>query len=253
VVDSDDGTVGLNYWWVSELGLRESARLRLGGILGQGEAGVFWLSPGQKRNEIALPPALKARLRVKDGDERNFTLASTEGGAGPWPLLLALPLAYGAMQPHGQVLATGAIEPVAATCEPRIIQTEKIVEKPVTQIVEREICTVYFDFDKSSLNENAKRALATVDGKAREQGALIGVVGHTDTKGTVPYNQTLSQERAESAAKSLEAHGISVSKIEGRGESDLAVMTPDETREARNRRTVITVDPPELARQIPTQ
>ena len=257
VLDSDEGTVGLNFWWVSELGLQESARLRVGGLFGQGESGVFWVNPALKRNEIALPLALRERLRAEEGTERKFTLGSSEGGAGPWPVLVALPLAYAVMSTPGDGLATASIEPAATQCTPKVVETEKIiekvVEKPVPQIVDREICTVYFDFDKSALTPAARKAIATVDGKSHEPGVHVTVIGHTDTVGTPGYNQTLSEERAASAAKALEAEGIPVTTTEGRGENDLAVSTPDDTREMRNRRTVITIDPPVLADNIPTQ
>lgn len=258
VVDSDDGTVRLNYWWVSELGLQESAKLRLGGRLGQGEAGVFWLNPGQKRHEIAIPIALKQRLGVDDGTMRSFTVSSTAGGAGPWPVLVALPLAYAMLGATSQTNGSVVLEPQqAAQCTPQVIEKEKIVEKVVERdipkIVDREICTVFFDLDKASLNEAAKHALATVDGKSREPGVHVGVVGHTDTTGSVPYNQTLSEQRAAVTARVLENHGIPVATVEGRGEGDLAVPTPDQTLEPRNRRTVITIDPPVRMTDVPTQ
>ena len=69
----------------------------------------------------------------------------------------------------------------------------------------------------------------------------ITVVGHTDTKGSPAYNQNLSVRRANVVAEALVDMGARRDAIQtsGVGESDLAVQTPDETREAKNRRAVI--------------
>ena len=68
------------------------------------------------------------------------------------------------------------------------------------------------------------------------------IEGHTDTVGDAATNQTLSEQRAAAAASFLEQKfGIDAARLEtvGLGEKDLAVATPDNTPEARNRRVHI--------------
>ena len=69
----------------------------------------------------------------------------------------------------------------------------------------------------------------------------ILVWGYTDTAGPKAYNQRLSERRAETVARYLEGKGVSRSRmqIRGWGETNLAVQTPDNTPEQRNRRVEI--------------
>ncbi|MEW5739956.1 MAG: OmpA family protein [Myxococcota bacterium] len=73
------------------------------------------------------------------------------------------------------------------------------------------------------------------------------VAGHTDTVGGTQYNRGLSLNRARSIAQYFRKKGLSIAVYyEGFGEEALAVGTPDETEEAKNRRAeyLITIDEP---------
>jgi outer membrane protein OmpA-like peptidoglycan-associated protein len=73
------------------------------------------------------------------------------------------------------------------------------------------------------------------------------VIGHTDTVGDAASNRRLSLERARAIAGWFRAKGLSMPiHFSGAGEDALAVSTPDETDEPRNRRAeyIITVSPP---------
>ncbi|MBU8899197.1 OmpA family protein [Corallococcus sp. M34] len=75
------------------------------------------------------------------------------------------------------------------------------------------------------------------------------VVGHTDTVGGADDNRALSLRRARSLAAAFRQRGLRVPVFyEGFGEQSLAVRTPDETAEARNRRAeyIIAVEEPSL-------
>jgi len=71
----------------------------------------------------------------------------------------------------------------------------------------------------------------------------IVVIGHTDTVGTLAFNDRLSLARAERLRESLIALGIPANRIEaaGRGERELLVPTDDNVAEPRNRRVEINV------------
>lgn len=71
----------------------------------------------------------------------------------------------------------------------------------------------------------------------------IWVIGHTDRVGSVPDNDRLSRQRAETVRDFLVRSGIdgSYMAVAGRGEREPAVPTADEVAEERNRRVEINV------------
>jgi outer membrane protein OmpA-like peptidoglycan-associated protein len=106
--------------------------------------------------------------------------------------------------------------------------------------------TVYFDFDSWTLKAEQLTVLDSVIASARNGGQTnITVVGHTDTSGSSDYNQALSVKRANVVVEALVKMGARRAAIHasGVGETDLAVATEDGVKEAKNRRTVITLQP----------
>jgi outer membrane protein OmpA-like peptidoglycan-associated protein len=71
----------------------------------------------------------------------------------------------------------------------------------------------------------------------------IVVIGHTDTVGTLAYNDQLSLARAERMREMMIELGIPAERIQarGRGERELLIPTADDVREPRNRRVEINV------------
>ena len=106
--------------------------------------------------------------------------------------------------------------------------------------------SVYFDFDSWTLKAEQLKVLDNVIATARSGGqANINVVGHTDTSGPSDYNQGLSVRRANVVVEALVQMGARRAALHasGVGETDLAVQTEDGVKEAKNRRTVITLQP----------
>lgn len=92
------------------------------------------------------------------------------------------------------------------------------------------------------------RAKATLDqlGKALTSQQLAAynfkIIGHTDTTGTEAQNQALSSQRADAVKSYLQTKfGVADARLQasGVGEADLAVQTPPNTPERRNRRVEI--------------
>ncbi len=80
----------------------------------------------------------------------------------------------------------------------------------------------FFDFDKSTLKPEGRRALDDLVGKLGSINLeVIIAVGHTDSIGTVAYNQRLSVRRAESVKAYLVSKGVEANRIytEGKGKS----------------------------------
>jgi len=98
---------------------------------------------------------------------------------------------------------------------------------------------VYFDFDKSTLTDSAKRVL---DRKIQIMNAnptlTIQIQGNTDERGSAEYNLALGQQRAASVKRYLVQHGIADARITiiSYGEERPADPGHDETSWSHNRR-----------------
>lgn len=103
---------------------------------------------------------------------------------------------------------------------------------------------VYFEWDRSNLNQAALETIDAAVNRARQCNVSgVVVVGHTDTSGSPTYNQGLSERRASVVRDALVARGIGAGAIttQARGETDLARATRDGVREPLNRRTAVTI------------
>ena len=103
---------------------------------------------------------------------------------------------------------------------------------------------LYFLQGKDELTAESKKEVENMLTElAKRPAAEISVIGHTDTVGSVEFNDKLSLQRASRARQLLIDRGIppvSIS-IAGRGERELLVATPDDTHEPRNRRVEVDV------------
>lgn len=104
---------------------------------------------------------------------------------------------------------------------------------------------VEFPTDSAELTPQARETLDQLGHALTSQDLAsyrFRIEGHTDTVGSSALNQTLSQRRADAVAAYLEhTFAIPASRLEtiGRGEEGLAVPTPPQTPEARNRRVEV--------------
>ncbi len=103
---------------------------------------------------------------------------------------------------------------------------------------------LYFREARDELTPDSRQSLGrVVDELSRRHAPEIVVIGHTDRVGAVPYNDTLSLRRAERVRDELVKVGVAAERIrvEGRGEREPLVATPDEVAEPRNRRVEINI------------
>jgi len=101
---------------------------------------------------------------------------------------------------------------------------------------------VFFDFNKSDLTGAARQVIKAAATTAQTGNFVhLVVTGHTDTVGSAPYNQALSERRAAAVKGELVADGLPGSEITtlGVGKTGLLVPTADGVREAQNRRATI--------------
>ena len=103
---------------------------------------------------------------------------------------------------------------------------------------------LYFLEGKDELTDESKRELENVfaDLKRRPLPDIM-VIGHTDTVGSLDYNDKLSRARADRLREMLMELGIPGERIgaAGRGKRELLVPTEEDVSEPRNRRVEINV------------
>lgn len=106
--------------------------------------------------------------------------------------------------------------------------------------------TAYFGFDEWFLRADALDVIGTAMETARAGGhGEIVLGGHTDTSGRASYNDGLSLRRAEAVKATMIELGAlpDAIRVVAYGETQLAVQTGDNVREALNRRVEIQLVP----------
>jgi OOP family OmpA-OmpF porin len=124
---------------------------------------------------------------------------------------------------------------------------DKCPETPLGTVVDTNGCAimivtlegVHFAFDSSTLTSEAKSILDGAVGKiSRNSSSHFTVEGHTDSKGSDDYNQSLSQRRADTVKNYLVSKGVSASILSAVGKGENSPVASNDTREGRaeNRR-----------------
>lgn len=111
--------------------------------------------------------------------------------------------------------------------------------KPIPKLVESQLQTVYFDFDKFNLRSDAKAALDANYALLTEfADAMVQIEGHCDERGTTEYNMSLGEKRANAARDYLIGLGIADNRLStiSYGEERPAVQGSTEAAWDKNRR-----------------
>ncbi|MFA7279343.1 MAG: OmpA family protein [Sterolibacterium sp.] len=118
------------------------------------------------------------------------------------------------------------------------------VAKPAAQKVTLDADTL-FDFDKAVLRPAGRTALDEFVVKTKDiSPEVIVAVGHADRFGSEPYNQHLSEARAEAVKAYLMSKGIPANRLqtEGRGETQ-PVTKADECKGAKSAKVIACLQP----------
>ena len=103
---------------------------------------------------------------------------------------------------------------------------------------------VYFNFDESGVRDDQQMIMdSIIAASMAEPDRAVHIVGHTDTSGTIDYNQALSERRANTVIGGLIDAGISRGRIssEAVGQTRPLVMTADGVMEQANRVAKVTL------------
>lgn len=151
-------------------------------------------------------------------------LLATIGGA----LLLPAAAMASSQMPHDVVKDTGGNVVTSTNGNCVITQWTGSVDECHGVIrdvhkLSKEQRTVYFDFNKSTLNANEKAkldSLAKIIGASKDVSS-VDIVGYADQIGNSGYNQALSKRRADTVKSFLSSKGLKTRKVrvEAMGES----------------------------------
>ncbi len=116
---------------------------------------------------------------------------------------------------------------------PLMIDTSKAIQSI-------SVDTINFLFDSSELTDEAKQRLIPISEQLKEAiDFTIEIVGHTDSDGSIQYNQKLSEARAQSVLDELQSLGVKGERMSSSGKGELEPVADNSTDEGRskNRRT----------------
>ncbi len=172
-------------------------------------------------------------LGTTEGSFHDQTGASHKASYSDHTVLVGLRFEFGA---HKAEVAQAAPPPPPAPPPQQAPRAE-----PTLAPIQRSYL-VFFDWDRSDITAEAQRVIDQA-AQAAKQGQVprLMVTGHTDTTGSVRYNQALSERRAVAVKAALVRDGIPADGITttGRGKSQPLVPTGDGVREPQNRRAEI--------------
>ncbi len=102
---------------------------------------------------------------------------------------------------------------------------------------EAKLCTIYFAFDRFSVDENARHQLDAIAEAAKRDGIVI--VGYSDYYGSAEYNLTLSDKRAQAVKNYLNRIGSAdTAKIHALGEQ-FAVQSGTKDQVSKDRKVIV--------------
>ncbi len=105
---------------------------------------------------------------------------------------------------------------------------------------------ILFAVDSAALRPDLRRDLQAIAANLqRYPDSLIQVTGHTDSTGSMAYNQSLSERRADSVASVLIESGVSARRVVARGAGQSQPVASNSTASGRsqNRRVEIVIRP----------
>ncbi len=136
---------------------------------------------------------------------------------------------------------------VPAPAEPEVVAVEK---QPAP--AKPELQTVYFEYDRWKLRDEARRALRSNARQlqASPEWGVVTVVGHCDERGSEQYNLALGDRRAAAVKRYLVDLGVPSSRVRtvSFGESHPAVQGEGEAAWSRNRRAELSLGTQQASR-----
>jgi peptidoglycan-associated lipoprotein len=99
--------------------------------------------------------------------------------------------------------------------------------------------TIYFEYDRANLNGEAKKALQTnADWLKQKASTNLQIEGHCDVRGSIEYNLSLGERRAQAVKNYMVSLGIPAKRLSiiSYGKEKLLAKGDSESDHAKNRR-----------------
>ena len=122
--------------------------------------------------------------------------------------------------------------------------TKDLYLEPIEVGLTVRLKNIYFDFNKTTLkSESFVELNKVVDFLEQNPSVEVEIGGHTDSKGTDVYNNTLSQGRSQAVVDYIAKQGIDASRLTAKGYGESKPIDTNDTPEgqANNRRVEFTV------------
>jgi peptidoglycan-associated lipoprotein len=109
---------------------------------------------------------------------------------------------------------------------------------PPSTVTASDLKTVYFALDSYALDDAARAALDADAKLVRDHDLTVRVEGHCDERGTVEYNMSLGEKRADSVRDYLVGAGVNAARLTtiSYGKERPALDGHDESAWSKNRR-----------------
>ncbi len=228
---------------------------------GEGEKDIYMIDFKEDTTETYPPGANKGKSKltllkgtVKDGDlliplEAEIEIVDNQEGK-----VIFTSKCNSTTGKYLVSLPSGKNYGIAAKVEGYLFHSENfnIPDTAAFQVIEKNILlykvkvgskmvlkNIFFDFDKATLRDESISELSRLIKLMNDYPNLrVEISGHTDNKGSLEYNTTLSQSRAKSVVDYLIRNGVSGSRLEYKGYAFNAPITTNDTEEGRqmNRR-----------------
>jgi outer membrane protein OmpA-like peptidoglycan-associated protein len=172
-------------------------------------------------------------------------------GQVPRPIDIARALAGDGFKPkmrmRGMDLGDNAVEPSTLAGAAPLTANSESIATPPTDVAPATMqaqapgvaVAIAFAFDSAVLDATAYPVLDNLaEGiKLTDANARVVIEGHTDASGSEPYNQGLSERRAQSVRHYLiEHHGVAPARLLGIGRGESQLLLPNAPANAKNRR-----------------
>lgn len=177
---------------------------------------------------VATDPSYVALISNDDGQVGQVTVAGSKGAQ-------AISRANDCATVNGGQ--------AAKPCDPAVLEADFRDARAARPALPEEI-TLLFRFGTTRLTPDGEAAWLQVVERIKQRKSVdVTVAGHTDTVSSETFNDALSLKRARYIEARLRQLNLDLVAIEvvGYGERLLAVQTPDNTQEPRNRRAVVTI------------
>jgi peptidoglycan-associated lipoprotein len=173
---------------------------------------------------ITIPIATSERIGMRGKMSRGSTARIT--------YRLATGMAVVALSAFG--CSTTSEDESGSATESEFIQADvdEVERTTVSDGSSLDLQTVYFDYDRSNIRDDARPVLRSNGDRLRGAGAAVRLEGYCDERGDEEYNLALGERRANSVKAYLENLGVPSSQMRTISYGEAKPAVPGHTEEA---------------------